>query len=109
MASDFAIAHDVSGRTSPRTQLEGTAYHLRRVERLGERHTITSLRLAQHEPLGPDRGGYGVSDVSPADSYRSLRHLALRRSCRLVPDQHGVSSTTVFQVRAGSFTASHPS
>jgi hypothetical protein len=35
---------------------------------------------------------------------------ALRRSCRLVPDQHGVSSpaTTAFQVRAGPFMASHP-
>ena len=35
---------------------------------------------------------------------------ALRRSCRLVPGQHGVSSptTTVFQMRAGSFMASHP-
>lgn len=35
---------------------------------------------------------------------------ALRRSCRLVPDQHGVSSptTTAFQVRAGSVMASHP-
>lgn len=69
-------------------------------------------RLAQHEPLGPDRGGRpdGGSNVSPAGSHRTLQHPALRRSCRLVPDQHGVSSptTTAFQVRAGSFTASHP-
>ncbi|MGH3465146.1 MAG: hypothetical protein ACRDP9_27070 [Kribbellaceae bacterium] len=36
---------------------------------------------------------------------------ALRRSCRLVPDQHGVSSptTSAFQVRVGPFKASHPS
>ena len=35
---------------------------------------------------------------------------ALRRSYRLVPDQHGVSSptTTAFQVRVGPFMASHP-
>jgi hypothetical protein len=36
---------------------------------------------------------------------------ALRRSCRLVPGQHGVSSpaTTAFPVRVGPFMASHPS
>jgi hypothetical protein len=36
---------------------------------------------------------------------------ALRRSCRLVPDQHGVSlpTTTAFQVRVGPFMASYPS
>ena len=35
---------------------------------------------------------------------------AVRRSCRLVPGQHGVSApaTTAFQVRAGPFRASHP-
>jgi hypothetical protein len=34
---------------------------------------------------------------------------ALRRSCRLVPDQYGVSSpTTAFQMRVGPFMASHP-
>ena len=57
-----------------------------------------------------------ICDGSAAESWR--QHLAvacavhaLRRSFRLVPGQHGMSSpaTTAFQVRAGRCRVSRPS